>query len=276
MNKDSVRAYYAHFAEREWLRLTNPDDGALEFALTCQMLTTYLPSAGRILDIGGGPGRYAIWLAQRGYRVVLADLSPELLQIATTKIAEAGVESHIEAVVEADACDLHLWSTESFDAVLCLGPFYHMPDADERQRTAAELSRVLRPQGLAFVAFMPRFTFIRRTLAVPDERPHLLDPVWVAQLLNEGRFDNDIPGRFSRGYGARPEEIAPFLSQFGFTCLALLAAESISGGLQGTIANLASSDVAVYQAALRLLVDVASDPSILGLSNHLLYIGRKE
>jgi S-adenosylmethionine-dependent methyltransferase len=276
MSKDSVRAYYAHFGEREWLRLTNPDDGTIEFALTCHMLTTYLPPAGRILDIGGGPGRYAIWLAQRGYQVVLADLSPELLRFATANIAAAGVEAHIEAVVEADACNLHTWNTESFDAVLCLGPFYHLPDVTDRQRAATELIRVLRPQGLAFVAFMPRYTFIRRTLAIPDEREHLLHPAWMAQLLNEGRFENDIPGRFTHGYGARPEEIAPFFSQFGLTCLALLGAESISGGLQGAIADLATSDPGAYQAALTILIQVASDPSILGLNNHLLYIGRKE
>ena len=193
MSKDSVRAYYAHFGEREWLRLTDPDEGAIEFALTTHMLASYLPPAGRVLDIGGGPGRYAIWLAQRGYQVVLADLSPDLLDLATANIAVAGVEAAIEAVVEADACDLHAWATESFDAVLCLGPFYHLPDAAERQRAAAELTRVLRPQGLAFVAFMSRYTFIRRTLALPDEREHLLRPAWVAQLLDEGRFENDIP-----------------------------------------------------------------------------------
>jgi S-adenosylmethionine-dependent methyltransferase len=276
MNKDDVRAYYAHFGEREWLRLTNPDDGAIEFTLTSHLLTTYLPPMGRILDLGGGPGRYTIWLAERGYRVVLADLSPELLRIAKAKIAEARVELQVDAVVEADACDLQLWADESFDAVLCLGPFYHLPDANDRHRAAAELARVLRPGGVAFVAFMPRYTFIRRTLAIPDERRHLLQPAWVAQLLSEGIFENDVPGRFTHGYGARPEEIAPFFSQFGLATIALLAAEGITGGLQGVITDLATSDPSVYQAALNILIETASDPSILGLGTHLVYIGRKK
>src|SRR5262245_57579099 len=73
--RDRVRNYYAQFGEREWLRLTNAEDGAVEFAVTCHALASYLPKHGRILDIGGGPGRYTIWLAQRGYTVVLADLS---------------------------------------------------------------------------------------------------------------------------------------------------------------------------------------------------------
>jgi SAM-dependent methyltransferase len=101
VTKDAVRAYYASFGEREWQRLTNPDDGAVEFVFTKELLTRYLPPSGRILDLGGGPGRYTIWLAQRGYQVVLADLSPELLAIGRTRTAITGVSQQVEAVVEA-------------------------------------------------------------------------------------------------------------------------------------------------------------------------------
>ncbi|MGH2524750.1 MAG: class I SAM-dependent methyltransferase, partial [Anaerolineales bacterium] len=106
--------------------------------------------------------RYSVWLAQRGYRVVLADLSPTLLDIARARLAEAGVLSHIEAVVTCDACDLSRFEANSFDAVLCLGPFYHLVEAVDRERAAGELVRVLRPKGTAFVAFMPIYTFLRR------------------------------------------------------------------------------------------------------------------
>jgi S-adenosylmethionine-dependent methyltransferase len=139
MSRDAVRAYYARFGEREWDRLENPDDGAVEFAITCHTLATYLPPGARVLDIGGGPGRYAIWLAQRGHRVVLADLSPELLSLARAKIDQAGVGAMVEEIVEADACDLAHWARGSFDAALCLGPFYHLPDPEDHHRAATEL-----------------------------------------------------------------------------------------------------------------------------------------
>src|SRR5687767_1008780 len=124
MTKDLVRQYYASFGEQEWQRLTRPE-GVIEFAVTTVALQRYLPPRGRVLDLGGATGRYTIWLAQHGYRVVLADLSPELLAIARTKIAEAGVGVQVEDVVECDACDLARFETAAFDAVLCLGPFYH-------------------------------------------------------------------------------------------------------------------------------------------------------
>jgi ubiquinone/menaquinone biosynthesis C-methylase UbiE/formate hydrogenlyase subunit 6/NADH:ubiquinone oxidoreductase subunit I len=276
VTSDAVRTYYAGFGEREWARLESPTDGALEFAITCRTLALHLPPDARVLDIGGGPGRYTVWLAQQGHRLTLADLSPELLVIARTKIAQAGVDALVEEIVEADARDLSRWADGSFDAVLCLGPFYHLPDPGDRHQAATELCRVLRPGGLAFVALMPRYAFVRRTLAIPDERHHLAQPEFVAWLLQEGVFVNDIPGRFTHGYGVRPQEVAPFFERYGFATLALLSAEGIAIDIQGALFELAESNPDTYQAAFDVIYNTASDPSILGMASHLLYVGRRE
>ncbi len=275
MNTDAVRAYYASIGEREWTRLENPDDGAIEFEVTCQVLAAYLPPHARVLDIGGGPGRYAIWLAKRGHHVSLADLCPELLSIARTKIRQAGVGAMVEEVVEADACNLSHWADNSFDAVLSLGPFYHLPDPNDRNRAAAELHRVLRVGGTAFVALMPRYAFLRRTLDIPDERRHLAQSNFIERVLNEGVFINDVPGRFTEGYGALPEDISPFFERHGFITLALLATEGIAVNNQKALSELATTDPTAYQAALDVIIQTANDPSILGMANHLLYVGKQ-
>ena len=276
MARDDVRAYYAGFGEREWARLTDPDcDGVAEFAVTTHALQAHLPPGARVLDLGGGPGRYAIWLAERGHRVALADLSPELLQIARREVERAGVAAAVEEIVEADACDLARWPTACFDAALCLGPFYHLPERADRERAAAELARVVRPGGVVFVALMPRLVFLRRTLALADERNHLAQPEFLARLLEQGVFQNDVPGRFTSGYGARPEEVAPFFERHGFATLALLATEGLTAGLGAALAALATDDPDTYRAALDVVVSTAAEPGILGLSNHLLYIGRR-
>ncbi|TAK65295.1 MAG: methyltransferase domain-containing protein [Dehalococcoidia bacterium] len=73
----NVERYYDGAAHNEWIR---PDRDRVEFAVTLRAFDEYLPPApARVLDIGGGPGRYAIELTQRGYEVALADISEAAL-----------------------------------------------------------------------------------------------------------------------------------------------------------------------------------------------------
>jgi tellurite methyltransferase len=55
-------------------------------------LEPFLPTRGRALDVAGGAGRNAIWLAQRGLDVAIADVSPRGLEIASQRAKEAGAE----------------------------------------------------------------------------------------------------------------------------------------------------------------------------------------
>jgi SAM-dependent methyltransferase len=207
--------------------------------------------------------------------VSLADLSPVLVALARDKVAASPVGVLIDDIVVADARDLSRWAEGSFDAVLALGPFYHLADPADRDRAAGESARVLRPGGFAFAALMPRYAFLRRALAIPDERHHLASPDFVARVLDDGVFENDIPGRFTGGYGVRPGEVEPFFVRHGFAMRALLATQNIVPDLQEPLAALALSDPDTHRATMDTLVHLADDPSILGTANHLLYVGQK-
>lgn len=268
---EEVRAYYAGFGEREWHCLESMADGRIEFAVTCDALAQYLPRHARVLDLGGGPGRYTIWLAQRGHRVTLVDLSHEMLELARQRIHEAGIDGQIDAIVETDARNLSAWADNSFDAVVCLGPFYHLPEAYDRDRVAAELRRVLVGNGVAFVALMPALAFLRRSLAMPDERRHLLEPGFIRHVLDDGVFINDVPGRFTQGYGVKLDDVGPFFSRFGFEQLALLSSESLTVGLETVLAELLT-DEALRELVFQLAISHAGDASTLGLARHLLYV----
>lgn len=272
---DRIRRYYSAEPAREWRRLSGPDTGPIEFELTTRWLSKYLAPSSRVLDIGGGPGRYTIWLAAHGHRVTLADLVPELLDEARAQIAAAGLTEHVDEVVTADVCDLTRWPDSSFDAVLCLGPFYHLPDPVRRNQAAAELVRVTKPGGWLFAAFMPRLGFLRRSIAVREEWGHLRDPEFVRAVLERGEFFNNNPGRFDAGYGARPEEIAPFFEDFGFASDTLVATEGFAPIVSAELQDMAIVDPDAYAATLAILQQTAAETSILGTANHLLYIGQR-
>lgn len=273
---EPVKDYYASFGQREWSRLAESDDGYVEFTLTCRQLALCLKPRSKILDLGGGPGRYALWLAEQGHQVVLADLSPDLLAIARAKISASPHAARITEICETDARDLARWADGAFDAVLCLGPLYHLPDEADRVRVFRELHRVLKPAGLLFAAFIARLSFLRRTLLIPDERVHFMDDRWLKSLREDGCFQNSVPGRFTHGYGANPSELGPQLATFGFQQVSLMAVESIAGGIGHNLSALQQTDPALHDKIMDTLFAVAAEPSILGFYGHLLYTGKKQ
>ncbi len=125
------------------------------------------------------------------------------------------------------------------------------------------------------MAFMPRYALLRRPLALPDERQHLSDPRWLERLLQHGIFENDVPGRFTQGFGARPAEIGPFFAQDGLQMLTLAASEGVAGGIQAEMADVLAADSSLKDIVLDILVQTATDPSILGMASHLLYLGQR-
>lgn len=275
-DRKRVQGYYASLGDREWSRLERPADGAVEFAVTMATLDRHLGREAVIIDIGGGPGRYAIALAERGHRVTLADLSPDLLAIARGRVRAARVGDRIDEIVEADACDLSRWEQGRFDAALSLGPFYHLIEEHERRAAAAELARVVRPGGLVFVAAMPRLAFLQRTIALPDERHHLLDVEWMRRLLDDGVFENEVPGRFCLGYGVQAGEIEGLFEDYGFSVLEVISAESLSVGIERQVGEILSVGGPTSVTLLGLAVDFARQPGLLGTARHLLYVGRRK
>jgi len=262
---DAVRGYYAGFRDREWLRLES-GEGAIEWAVTTDLLDRHLPDGGRVLDLGGGPGRYAEWLVERGHRVTLADLSPDLLDIARER-------GRVDDLVVTDARDLSTWPDGTFDAVLALGPFYHLIDAEDRARAVAEIIRVARPGALVAIAMMPWYGYLRRTIASTDERHHLGDESFVRDL-RDGVFHNDVPGRFTHGYGFRPAEIVPYFEDAGLATVTLVSTHGYATGVENELWAMSETDPAGFEAALRILIDTAADPALFGTAGHLLYLGR--
>lgn len=270
MDAAAVRAYYAAKSQHERDRLLSAE-GLLERVLTTRLLEPHLGEPGRALDLGGGTGPYSVWLAELGWDVTLADLSPELLEIAASSLPAGTVRE----VVEIDARDLSRWDDGTFDAVLSLGPMYHLTSPADRSRAADELARVIRPGGLVAVALMPRYVSLRRLLSLPDERWQLADPAFLDRVLDDGVFDNAVPGRFTQVFGVEPSAVEPFFSSHGFDPVLLASTHGFLTGVEDGFEALRVEQPAAYLRLLDRLVDLAEDPSILGTAGHLLYAGRR-
>ncbi|MDN4492624.1 class I SAM-dependent methyltransferase [Ureibacillus aquaedulcis] len=261
--------YYNQFDE--WGRLEREP---IEFKVNWHYIKKYLPKTGKILDNGAGPGKYSMELAKEGYNVTLADLTPRLVEIAKIKACDLNLSKQFNDFLVADARELKMFDDEQFDASLMLGPMYHLQDEIGRIKAADELNRVTKKGGLVFVAFMPRIRHILTSLLSPENWKPNNSLEAINSFSESGCFNHTDKGRFTGAYYFEIDDIKPFMESQGFECLQLL------GSNVGTILTKDSWDYwnenGQENQLIELIIEKATDPYILGISSHLLYIGRKK
>jgi cyclopropane fatty-acyl-phospholipid synthase-like methyltransferase len=265
---DKIRAYYASFDE--WGRLDAPE-GTRELTRALEILADRLAPGARVLDLGGGPGRYAIELAKRGHRVVLADLSPELLEVARRRVAEAALAG-VESFDVVDATDLGRYSDAAFDAVIAFGPFYHLVGDAERRRAAAEVHRVLVPDGQAFIAFIPRLGGVIALIDRAAARPAQVPEGGLRTAAETGVFSNPTASGFQEGYYPLPEDIVQLFMASGFQVEDVLSLKSIANGLAGQLARL---EPAVRDEVERLARELCRRPEVIATCGHAMLVARR-
>ncbi len=268
---DEILSFYRQTRESE--RLTNDVRGQIEFARTQEIITRYLPPPPAVvLDIGGGSGPYACWLAKAGYEVHLVD--PVDLHIEQAKEASNQQPEHpIASISLGDARDLRFSST-SADVVLLLGPLYHLIDKSERLSALKEAHRVLRNGGIMVAAGISRFAslldcFFQDRLNNPVSRG-------IVQLdLETGYHRNPTESLefFTDAYLHRPEELGPEVTEAGFQHQATLAVQGPTWFFESVERYWADPDQRAV--VLDFIRKVEAEPSILGMSAHILAIGTK-
>lgn len=265
----AVAEYYAAYPEETRLATGT---SRLEFERTKDILARMLPPApARVVDVGGAAGAYSSWLAQRGYEVHLVDLSPRLVEEARRRHGKAARPVASFTVGDARA----LPQVDGFaDAVLVMGPLYHLTDRRDRVRALVEAVRVAKSGGTVAAAAISRYASALDGLS----RKLTLDPRFVAirdQDLRNGQHRNDTEriDYFTTAYFHRPEDLHYELAESDLRDVRVL-------GVEGPGWTLPDFEERWGTEALRAdLLHVAraleEEPSIVGASAHLLGVGRK-
>jgi S-adenosylmethionine-dependent methyltransferase len=243
----------------------------LERDITQCYLDKYLPPDGTILDIGAAAGIYAILLAKKGYSVTAVDLSPNLIEQCRKRVGEDGLEDKISCYV-ADARDLSDVPGGNYDAALVLGPLYHLVVEEDRMQVLRQVWERLKPNGLIFSAFVSRYGIWG---AVMRKLPHFIEKSpEVQSVLSQGR-DTDLPiwKESFRGYFATVDEIVPLHEKMRFQTLVLAGVEPAGTGSDEAYNSLEGKR---RQLWLDLLFSISTEKSIIGASEHILYVGKKK
>jgi ubiquinone/menaquinone biosynthesis C-methylase UbiE len=270
-----VKEWYRKTADYEWKRLKQDAYHKLEFIVTMHFLEKYLPKDGLILDAGGGPGRYTIELAKKGYDMVLLDLVKELLEVAKRKIRKEKVEHKVKQIVEGSITDLSMFDNETFDGVLCLGgPLSHLLDSQQRETAAKELARVAKKDAPIFVSVISRLRLLKTILLefqneIRDCRHHLEVGDYIPGVLPR----KEVTG-FTAAHWFLPEELQKLFEKLNVETLDVVGLEGLSSHLKRAT-NKLYREKEKWNAWVDIVLKTCNHPSIIGATEHIMYIGKK-
>jgi S-adenosylmethionine-dependent methyltransferase len=261
-----IHDYYNQAADSEENRL---DRHQLERDLTRRYFADYLPPSGKLLEIGAASGGHTLWLAEHGWQVVAVDLSEVQLARLQRRVEEVGLSHQVDCC-SGDARRLESVPESDFDAVLLMGPLYHLvQEADRRQAVQQAVSR-LKPGGIMISSFISRFGILGDLLKNVSD--WIEDEAEVRSIIEHGY---DPPGFHKggfRGYFVSLSEIAPLHEAASLHTLLVAGVEPAISADDESYNRLEDRQ---RQLWLDLLYQVSREPNLVASSRHILYIGRK-
>lgn len=260
--REEILAYYEQ--GKEEARLRN-GAGRLEFWRTQDVLRRLLPGVpARVLDVGGGTGIHAEWLADDGYEVEVVDPVPMHVERSGRLPGVTARLGDARALPAEDA---------AYDVVLFLGPLYHLPERPDRVRALAEARRAVRLGGVVIAATINRFAGLNDTLlqgnyVIPERRTR----VDAVSADGRHRYSPEDP-HFTTAYFADPAEVPGEFTEAGLEPEGQYGVEGVAwlmGGVEEWL-----DDPEHREAVLAATRRIESEPSLLGASGHVLTVGRR-
>jgi S-adenosylmethionine-dependent methyltransferase len=268
-NTAKVRKYYDQGPQIEWRRLAKHQ---AEFALTLFMMEKYLTPRGSILDLGGGPGRYAIHFAKAGHPVTLVDLSAGNIRYAKKKARYYKADLSAYA---SDCLELGKLNLGMYDDVFLMGPLYHLKKEEDRDRAIRLALSHLKKGGHFFCSFIMNIGgllydlkagpgFIEKDMADPQTGD------LFKSLLEHRSYTGPAfcPAVFSDW-----TQIEPALAKYGLKKEVIFAQEGFLGPFEEKFNSCPPRERKIW---LELAEKLASYPEYGFLSEHQMYIGTKE
>ena len=251
---DLVQQVYQRFDESS--RLNRSQAARVEFLTTVRYIEKYLTPGAKILDVGAGAGEYSLYFARKGYQVSALELADANIAAFRGKMTEG---DSID-LVQGNALNLSRYDSASFDIVLLFGPLYHLHEQADRLRCIEEAKRVCKPDGKIF------FAFISNDIVILTMQQCQKDYLMNGDYNQETFRLDDFPFVFHT-----VDRCRELLGKAGIQICHAVASDGASELLQDLVNGL---DETSYQQYLRYHFYICEKPEFLGMSNHLLFVGR--
>jgi S-adenosylmethionine-dependent methyltransferase len=260
---NKVKAYYNKHVAQEDNRLS---ENVFELPVTFRYLDRYLRPGDLVLDAACGTGRYAQRLLEKGCLLGLNDLSDKNMELA---LKRTGNHPNLIHSSVADVLSSDIWTREAWDAILLLGPMYHLPDRNERLELPRKVSVTLKKGGIVFLAFMSRSAAL--LYGLKNNPAGIQKANGTLKLWATGTDEAFVEGTewFTHAYFSHPEEIDPLVVEAGLKPLHLDGVEGIFGGNMELYHKL---DTGMQQQWMKFNLDHVEDAHLIQHAKHLLSV----
>jgi len=266
---EEIRAFYNE-------KSRNYDDGfqMLCFkvldAVTWKYLEPYVParSDALVLDAGGGTGRWAVQMAQKGCRIVLMDASEGMLQIATEKIEKQGLQHRI-TVKKGDILKSG-FPDETFDLIFSEQTLFLFKEPDA---FLVEMNRILKKKARLIVSAQNLYA---QCLAGLSENPNVENVNSALKILRREKYNYMTKEGSVRIHTWTPDEFRVMLERNGFY-VEKIVSKGITFPLRISQDVFRKKDFSedLFKKILEFEFALCEKPDALALAGHLQAIAYK-
>lgn len=272
MSKDKVREHYSQDEHYEFNRLVADAFHRLELDTTLHFIDKFMPEAGYILDAGGGPGRYTMEMAKRGFSVNHIDLNPNYSEYTKNVMEENNLSKYLISSNEGDICDLSQFDDNTFDGVLCLGaPLTHVVDPDERKKAVDELVRVAKPGSYIFCSVVGRLALLR-TVLVEFQEEIKMDI--FKEYVRSGDYDGS--NGFTCCHFFMADDLKKTFERQDVDFVELVGLEGLSSANPDSVNKLYENDKDAFEIWWQTHLKLCTHPAVADTSQHMMIICRKK
>jgi ubiquinone/menaquinone biosynthesis C-methylase UbiE len=265
-----IAQVYDRGTEAEYQRLKKTPAHEAEFELTVDLLLEYIPSGSKVMDVGSGPGRYSQFLIEElGCKVGLVDLSAESLDAFNHRL-NSNLRDRVLFTEVASATALDWVDAESFDAILLMGPLYHLLDETERRAAVKHCFRILKKGGHVFAAFLS--PYVRLIKLLDNDGAALMDQDYVEGLFDRGT--TRVQELTLDWHHCWPAQAVRLIESAGFEIIRVRNLQGIGSVLDSTQKQ-ALSDPEIKKMWFDILRKTCENPDLLGATIHFLCFGKK-
>ncbi len=253
---------------KEDFRLQSNNSHRLEYLTTIAYMDKYIGPGMKILDVAAGTGAYALHYAETDCEVTALDITPSYIDLLKQKAEKRGLKV---TSFPNDARDLSMFEECSFNAVFCMGPIYHLTEAADREKVLNECYRVLKPEGLLFLAYINKY-FVFSQFAL-NSRQYLQEKFFQKVVIDQTNRSTDPDNFWTDAWFTTPGEMEALAAAHRFAKIKHIAQDGV-GRLKSNDVDAMPPEAFEKWAGFHLRM--CEEPSILGISNHGLLIAMKK